>query len=113
MSLASIGYLKAVVMLLEQGGGSRGSHLVLSEDGIEIHSDVIDNATGQPLKFKPENEELRNSIIQVLYNSQQPDLFECKIVLVRKAPSERKAFEPVWKKFREGNIYDIGNSKFK
>ena len=30
LALASVAYLKAIVSLLEQGSGSRGSHLVLS-----------------------------------------------------------------------------------
>ena len=44
LALTSIAYLKAVVELLKQGEGSRGSHLVLDSQGIEIHPDVIDNS---------------------------------------------------------------------
>jgi len=105
LALASIGYLKAVVKLLEQGSGSRGSHLVLADDGIQIHPDVIDKATGKPLKFKPENKELRNSILQVWYDKQSPDLFACKNIAPRPTPTDRKAFEPAWQDFREGKIY--------
>ena len=47
LALTSVAYLKAVVTLLEQGGGSRGSHLVLAEDGVEIHPSVIDERTGR------------------------------------------------------------------
>ncbi|MHC4165986.1 MAG: FAD-binding protein, partial [Planctomycetota bacterium] len=36
LALTSVGFIKAVVELLEQGSGSRGSHLVLAEDGVEI-----------------------------------------------------------------------------
>jgi succinate dehydrogenase/fumarate reductase flavoprotein subunit len=107
MALTSVGYLSAVVSLLQQGSGSRGSHLVLSENGIEIHPDVIDPATGEPLRFKPEELTLRNSITQVRYDSQRPELFECEIVPVRKAPENRKAFEPAWKDFRENAIYNV------
>lgn len=63
LSITSIAVLKAIVELLKAGTGSRGSHLVLSEDGIEIHPDIIDQSTGKALKFKPENKELRNSIL--------------------------------------------------
>jgi len=94
LALASVGYLKAVVELLKQGSGSRGSHLVLSEDGIEIHPDVIDKATGKPLKFKPENEG-------------SPDLFRCRNIKLRPAPTDRKAFEPAWQDYREGKIYSF------
>ena len=106
LALASVGYLKAVVELLEQGSGSRGSHLVLSEDGIEIHPDVIDKATNKPLKFKPENESLRDSILQVEYDEGSPDLFRCRNIKLRPAPTDRKAFESAWQDYREGKIYN-------
>ena len=68
LALTSIAFLKAIVELLKQGGGSRGSHLVLDKNGIEIQPNVIDKSIGKPLKFKPENELLRNSILQVEYD---------------------------------------------
>ncbi|MFH1884774.1 MAG: FAD-binding protein [Planctomycetota bacterium] len=107
LALASVGYLKAVVELLKQGSGSRGSHLVLSEDGIEIHPDVIDKATGKPLKFKPENESLRSTVLQVEYDEGSPDLFRCRNIKLRPAPTDRKAFEPAWMDYREGKIYSF------
>ena len=91
--------------MLKQGSGSRGSHLVLSADGIEIHPDVIDKATGKPLKFKPENESLRNSILQIEYDEDSPEMFNCSNVDLRPAPADRKAFEPAWQDYREGKIY--------
>jgi succinate dehydrogenase/fumarate reductase flavoprotein subunit len=54
LALTGVAYLKAVVELLRQGGGSRGSHLVLAEDGTEIYPAIINKATGKPLKFKPD-----------------------------------------------------------
>ena len=105
LALASVGFLKAVVELLKQGSGSRGSHLVLAEDGKEIHPDVIDRATGRPLKFKPENISLRNSILQIQYDENSLDLFQSNIVGLRPAPTDRKAFEPAWQDYRQGRIY--------
>jgi hypothetical protein len=105
LALTSIAYLKAVVELLAQGSGSRGSHLVLAEDGVEIHPDVIDKATGKPLKFKPENQSLRNSILQIEYDESSPDLFISANVELRPTPTDRKAFEPAWQDYREGKIY--------
>ena len=106
LALTSAAYLKAITELLEQGGGSRGSYMVLAKDGIEIHPHIIEAATGEPLKFKPENMALRNSILQVKYDPQAKDLFTCKNIPVRKAPSECKAFEPAWQDYREGKIYN-------
>jgi len=105
LALASVAYLKAVVELLSQGSGSRGSHLVLADDGVEIHPDVIDQATGKPLKFKPENPSLRNSILQIEYDEKSPDLFRSATVKLRPTPKDRKAFEPAWQDYREGKIY--------
>lgn len=105
LALACVAYLKAVVELLAQGSGSRGSHLVLAEDGVEIHADVIDQATGKPLKFKPENQALRNSILQIEYDEKSPELFRSATVKLRPTPKDRKAFEPAWQDYREGKIY--------
>lgn len=106
LALASIGVLKAIVELLRQGSGSRGSHLVLAPDGVEIHKDVIDQATGAPLRFKPENEKLRRSILRIEFDPKAADLFRCTTVTPRPVPTERKAFEPAWQDYREGKIYD-------
>jgi succinate dehydrogenase/fumarate reductase flavoprotein subunit len=105
LALTSVAYLKAVVELLAQDSGSRGSHLVLVEDGVEIHADVIDKATGKPLKFKPENQALRSSILHIEYDQSSPDLFRSTTVKLRPAPTDRKAFESAWQDYREGKIY--------
>jgi len=105
LALTSVAFLKAVVELLGQGSGSRGSHLVLAEDGVEIHPDVIDKATGKPLKFKPENQSLRDSILQIEYDESLPDLFTSTNIELRPTPTDRKAFEPAWQDYREGKIY--------
>ncbi len=105
LALGSIGVLKAIVELLKQGSGSRGSHLVLAADGVEVHKDVIDQATGAPLRFKPENEQLRKSILRIESDANARDLFKCTTVTPRPAPTERKAFEPAWQDYREGKIY--------
>jgi succinate dehydrogenase/fumarate reductase flavoprotein subunit len=105
LALTSIAYLKAIVELLEQGGGSRGSYLVLAEDGTEIHPDITNKTTGQTLKFKPEQEQLRNSILQIEYDPREPDLFRCNNIEPRSAQTLSKAFEPAWQDYREGKIY--------
>ena len=104
LALASVAYLKAIVALLEQGSGSRGSHLVLDENGLEIHPDVL-NDHKRPHKFKPENTSLRDFVLQVEYDGQEPDLFRCRNVPVRTMPRTRKPFEPAWRDYREGKIY--------
>jgi len=109
LALTSVGYLAAVVELLERGGGSRGSYLVTAEDGIEVHPDVTDPATGSALRFKPENESLRDSILRVEYDPQHKRLFSRMNVEPRPMPAHRKAFEPAWRDYREGKIYSSGD----
>ena len=109
LALTGIAYLKAIAELLEQGSGSRGSHLVVAEDGIEIHPDVIAAETGKTLKFKPENPSLRDSVLRVAYDDSLRSLFRCENVKLRPAPNDRKAFEPAWRDFREGKIYSEDN----
>ena len=106
MALTSVAYLSAIVSMLEQGGGSRGSHLVVADDGVEIHPDVLNGKTGRPLRFKPENEELRSAALQVRYDPEAPALFLCENVPLRPAPKCSKAFESAWQDFREGRIFE-------
>jgi len=106
LALSSVAFLHAVTALIEQGGGSRGSHLVAAGDGTEIHPDVIDERTGKPLRFKPENESLRAGTLQVRCEPESPTLFVTQNVPVRPIPQHAKAFETAWKDFREGRIFD-------
>jgi succinate dehydrogenase/fumarate reductase flavoprotein subunit len=105
LALTSVANLKAIATLMEQGGGSRGSHLVLSEDGVEIHPSVIDQRTGRPLRFKKENMELRKEILQIEFDAEKDDLFAWRNVACRSAGKPPVAFEPAWEDFREGRIY--------
>jgi hypothetical protein len=95
------------VELLKKGSGSRGSHLVLAEDGVMIHKDVINQATGQSLRFKPENQAIRNSILRIQLDERAEDMFGVKTVTPRPIPKDRKAFEPAWQDYREGAIYKM------
>lgn len=108
LSLASVAYLKGVVELLKAGSGSRGSHLVLGDNGIQPHPDIIDKSTGKALTFKRENQSLRNSILRIKFDEGADDLFGFETVPVRKAPTDRKAFEVGWHDYRQGKIYHEG-----
>ena len=56
-------------------------------------------------RMPPENEGLRNTILQIQYDETSPDLFQTATVPPRAAPVERKSFEPAWRDYREGRIY--------
>ena len=105
LALSCAAFLKAIVELLQLGSGSRGSHLVVAEDGAEIHPDITNEKTGHTLKFKPENEQLRNSILQIEYDPDEADLFRCNNTEPRPVATLGKAFELAWQDYREGKIY--------
>jgi succinate dehydrogenase/fumarate reductase flavoprotein subunit len=105
LALTSIAYLRSIVELLVQNGGSRGSYLVLSPRGTPIHPAILDKATGAPLAFRPENQDLRGRIMATQYDENASELFRCTMVTPRVIPVERKSFETAWKDYRENRIY--------
>lgn len=105
LALTSVAYLKAIVELLTAGSGSRGSHLVLSQDGEMIHPNI--QKDGKALRFKPENSALRTQIQQIEYVPTRPDLFETRMIPVRPIPKDHKSFETAWKDFRDRRIFTV------
>ena len=106
LALTSAAVLKAIWEYLRQGGGSRGSYLVASAAGREIHPKLIDPNTGRPLRYLPENESLRRAILRLRFDNEQADLFSCQTVAPRPALSSTAAFETAWADFRAGRIYE-------
>jgi succinate dehydrogenase/fumarate reductase flavoprotein subunit len=102
--LAHVAFLKAIVELLRQGAGSRGSHCVLGDDGRQMHPALVDPVLG-PLKVKAENLALRQSILHVRYSPACPELFETFTQPPRPVPRLDVAFEPAWKQYRDGDIF--------
>jgi len=106
LALTSVAYLKAIVEYLQQDGGSRGSCLVLDEAGKRLCPDMPDAETGISLRFKPENTELRDSILRVQIDYTNRELFRCTRVEPRRVPQHGETFESVWRRYREAKIYD-------
>lgn len=105
--LTHIAILKSICEMFSRKVGSRGSHCILADDGIEMHPALKDPANSQPYKFRPENENLRNEILCVKYNQSDDSLFESRTVPPRPTPANEKAFEPAWTEYREGKIFEI------
>ncbi|HBO45455.1 MAG TPA: oxidoreductase [Planctomycetaceae bacterium] len=105
LASASAAFLAAIVAFLEQGGGSRGSFLVLDDDGETIDLDPCGGAGEGPLRFRSENQALRESILRVVADDQLPSGFRCEPIAVRKLARELKAFEVAWREFRDGAIF--------
>jgi hypothetical protein len=105
--LTHVAMLKAICGLLDRGAGSRGSHCVLADDGIEMHPALIDPATQRPYRFRPENQALRQQVLCVRHNASAPELFDVYDVPPRPMPSRDIAFEPAWAEFREGRTFEV------
>ena len=105
LALAQVAFLDAIIEYLEFGGGSRGSFMVLRDDGDIISPDLINPATGEPFRFVQENEELRNTIAEVELTSPDEPAFEISRVPVRPIPERDDAFELAWTAFRNGEVY--------
>jgi succinate dehydrogenase/fumarate reductase flavoprotein subunit len=105
--LTEVAMLKAISGMFDRAAGSRGSHCILDEEGIEMHPALIDPASARPYRFRPENTALRNVILELRYNPAAEDLFDLWEIAPRPIPRRDIAFEPAWAEFRSGEIYRI------
>lgn len=105
LALAQVAFLDAIVEYIKTGGGSRGSFMVIREDGDTISPDLINPATNKPFTFVAENEDLRQTIAEVQLKSVDEAIFEIKRVPVRPIPIRDDAFELAWTAFRNGEVY--------
>ncbi len=105
--LTQVALLKSIRGMFERGAGSRGSHCILADDGIEMHPALIDPATGRPYRFRQENLALRERILHAKYDPDSPELFALRDIEPRPIPDREIAFEPAWAEFRDGSIFDV------
>jgi len=92
-----IAYLEAIRIYLENGGGSRGSYIVLDPTGISPSEKL-----GPEWRFKPANEELAKKICVLCFDSRMNIQAEWEDV--RPIPREEGWFETVWREYREGRV---------
>ena len=104
--LAHIAILRAICEMFARAAGSRGSHCILADNGIEMHPALVDPGTNRPYRFRPENEALRNEILHVRYVGGSASLFEVRREAPRPVPDREIAFEPGWAEYRQGRIYE-------
>ena len=103
--LTHVAMLKAICGMFDRRAGSRGSHCILDEEGIEMHPALIDPQTHKPYRFRPENESLRENVLSIRYAPDTEELFELWDESVRPIPDRQIAFEPAWAEFRSSKIY--------
>ena len=105
--LTHVAMLKSICGMFDRAAGSRGSHCILAADGPEMHPKLIDPRSGRSYRFRQENEALRRTILTTRHNPQSPDLFDLSDTPPRPVPAREIAFEPAWREYREGKIYDV------
>lgn len=91
-------YLEAVAAALRRGIGSRGSALVLDNNGTAIHQ-----ALSEEWRFAPENPEFREKVQETV-----ADCGKVENVWVERRPLPVSGawFETAWADYREGKIYE-------
>ena len=104
-ALAQIAFLESIIEYIKSGGGSRGSYMILRDDGDVISPDLINPATGAPFAFVPENEDLRATVAEVSVKSADDGTFTIARVPIRPIPIRNEAFEIAWGAFRNGEVY--------
>jgi succinate dehydrogenase/fumarate reductase flavoprotein subunit len=98
LTFAHAVYLEAVQSAVTAGVGSRGSALVLAQDGLPAHP-----LLGDEWRFAPENTAFKQ---QVLETVAAPDgRVENRWCPCRPIPASDAWFETAWAAFRQGNIY--------
>ncbi len=105
IALTSEATLQAIVALLQAGAGSRGSHLVLDDNGELIHPELLDPTNGKPLRVRPESPALRESILQVAQASDGGRGFVVTPIPLRKADLRDVAFELAWQEYTAGEVF--------
>ncbi|MDO8587261.1 MAG: FAD-binding protein [Armatimonadota bacterium] len=105
LALASVAFLESIVEYLRSGGGSRGSFMVLRDDGDEIHPTLIDPDTNEPYRFVPENEELRETIAEIVLTDAETASFSIRRAPVRPIPRRDDPFELAWTVYRNGEVF--------
>jgi succinate dehydrogenase/fumarate reductase flavoprotein subunit len=97
--LAHAAYLEAVRAYLQAGGGSRGSYLVMDKTGEPVLEKL-----GDAWRYKPENPELRNKVLETILSSEGKFVSEWKPC--RSLPEEESWFENVWGKYMRGEVFE-------
>lgn len=101
LCLTQLAVLKSIDAYLSRGGGSRGSYLVLDEEG-----EKVSNELGDKWRFRPELKELRKFTLEYQYKD---GLHRTNWVPVREIPEDNFWFENVWKSFLNKDIYGKNN----
>ncbi len=101
----ALAFLASIEEYLRSGGGSRGSFVVVADDGEVVHHNLTDPATGKPLRVLPENTDLRTTVAELVMLGSNPPTFCIERVAISPIPQRDEPFELAWRAFRDGEVY--------
>ena len=102
LCLTHIAFLETLKALIERGGGSRGSYMVVDENGDR----TLDTKKGSILKYRSENLEMRQEILETRLNTSGE--FDVAPVPVRPLPEDDSWYETTWREWLDGRIFHGG-----
>lgn len=105
LALTQLALFESLIDYLRREGGSRGSYMVLRDDGVPVAPDLLDPATGRPYRFIPENEARRQEIAEIELVDAEQARFAVRYTTPRAVPTRDEPFEKMWTAFRQGEIY--------
>ena len=100
LCLTHVAFLEAIATLIERGGGSRGSYVILDEAGDR----AMDTKRGSELRHRSENEALRQEILEVAVDERRG--VRVYPVPVRPLPEDDSWYETTWAEWMRGGIFE-------
>jgi len=94
--LLQVAVLTGIEDYLRRGGGSRGSYLVLADEGQELIPGF------KQWRALPEREDLRQQIQRIRFDGEQ---FHVEWIPVRPIPVDDFWYENVWEEYRQGKVF--------
>lgn len=104
LAIAHAAYIEAVLFYLCNGGGSRGSYMVMDSNAPEGSMLTVLPGVLDEWRYKAENVELRSKMLETVYKKEN-GRYECRFTDRRPLPEEDYWFENVWGDFVKGNVF--------
>ena len=99
LCLTHIAFLEALKTLIERGGGSRGSYMIVDEDG----DHTLETKKGAVMRYRSENLEMRQEILETRLT--ESGEFDVQPVPVRPLPQDDSWYETTWNDWMVGKIF--------
>ncbi len=101
LCLTHIAFLETIQTYIAAGGGSRGAYVIEDPQGrLEVET-----KKGKELPHRPENEAMKEEILETQRDGNGAQ-FRVEAVHRRPLPEDDSWYETVWRRWREGDIFD-------